>query len=256
VFKKILILVLLFFKHILIEISITHFQEGWLDSADLPLTLTNVRELIIRRDSSVKVPESLAKCEYGGSRTVDFFKRILPNLDILDIGGLAMTSADLGTLPLNLEVMGTLHNLCAGVLRCTAEVVHRGCHFSKMRPFPFTGSSNTMNNLREIYIDPFGVAFYSYSLRIRLQQEVRFADASNRHGGEDWVLLREYPNLERATLKRAEYDSLNDDWKVLPQEALIMFVRHTPKLRWFCSDLTEENIAILKEERPEVEFCN
>jgi hypothetical protein len=76
------------------------------------------------------------------------------------------------------------------------------------------------------------------------------------------VLLREYPNLERVTLKHAEYlDCYNVDlndlrWKELPQEALIKFVRRSPKLRWFCSDLTQDNIAILKETRPEVEFCN
>jgi hypothetical protein len=68
------------------------------------------------------------------------------------------------------------------------------------------------------------------------------------------VLLRELPNLERVTLKHAEYCSGNDGWIELPQEALIKFVRHTPKLRWFCSDLTQDNVAVLKEERPDVEF--
>jgi hypothetical protein len=73
------------------------------------------------------------------------------------------------------------------------------------------------------------------------------------------VLLQEYPNLERVILKHADYLEVfnhRSRWKELPQEALIKFVRHTSKLRWFCSDLTQENIAILKEERPEVEFCN
>ena len=74
------------------------------------------------------------------------------------------------------------------------------------------------------------------------------------------MILQENPNLERVTLKHAVYlerydrNAVYDYWKKLPQEALIKLVRHTPKLRWFCSDLTLENIAILKEERPEVEF--
>jgi hypothetical protein len=89
----------------------------------------------------------------------------------------------------------------------------------------------------------------------QLEREPWFDVASGSHGGADWVLLQEYPNLERVTLKRARYDTLYG-WRILPQEALLKFVRHTPKLRWFCSDLTPENIAILKEERPEVEFCN
>jgi hypothetical protein len=49
------------------------------------------------------------------------------------------------------------------------------------------------------------------------------------------VLLREYTNLERVTLKHVTYlerydrNSVDDYWKQLPQEALIKFVRHTPK---------------------------
>jgi hypothetical protein len=69
--------------------------------------------------------------------------------------------------------------------------------------------------------------------------------------------------LERVTLKHADYIDVlkhnyayNDDWKALPQEVLIKFARLAPKLRWFCSDLTPENVAMLKEERPDVEFCN
>jgi hypothetical protein len=53
------------------------------------------------------------------------------------------------------------------------------------------------------------------------------------HGGADWAFLQEYPNFGR----RTEYYTLSlihpDGfcWKVLPQEALIKFVRQTPKLR-------------------------
>jgi hypothetical protein len=96
----------------------------------------------------------------------------------------------------------------------------------------------------------------------QLEHEIWFDRASYVHRGADWVLLREYTNLERVTLKHVTYlerydrNSVDDYWKQLPQEALINFVRHTPKLRWFCSDLTQENIAILKKERPEVEFCD
>ena len=32
------------------------------------------------------------------------------------------------------------------------------------------------------------------------------------------------------------------------------FVRHAPKLKWFQSDLSLENVAILKQERPEIVF--
>jgi hypothetical protein len=35
---------------------------------------------------------------------------------------------------------------------------------------------------------------------------------------------------------------------------LIRFVRNAPNLRWFRSDLTPENVAMLKAERPDVTF--
>jgi hypothetical protein len=193
----------------------------------------------------------------------------VPNLDILDIGGLAVTTADLGK-HLNYRC---LYNSRGSVFRCTAEVVYPGCKFGLMQPGEFPDDDDPdddgMKSLREIHIDPLGLiadehtpitAFCKeYS---QLEEEIWFDNASRYNDGADWVLLREYPNLERVTLKHADYrERYNGNptdcfWKTLPQEVLIKFVRHTPKLRWFCSDLTQENIAILKEERPEVEFCN
>jgi hypothetical protein len=230
-------------------------------SPKIPLALTSVRELILHRHSSVKVPERAVECEHGREEAVTFFKKILPNLDTLDIGALAGINADLCCLNTS---QGVLHDLRISVFCCTAEVLYRGCHFRLMQPNFFL-VNNTMNSLREIHIDPFGVYFSRFSPPIaaycqeysQLEQEEWFDLFSGYNNGVDWVLLQEYPNLERVTLKHADYQSFCDQsWKVLPQEALLKFVRHTPKLRWFCSDLTEDNIASLKEERPEVEFCN
>jgi hypothetical protein len=244
---------------------LTHLQHGTIYSRPppkFPFTLTNVREVILQRASSLKVPASLVDCEKDGGMTVEFFKRILPNLDILDIGALARTTADLGTSLLNNLVSGAIHEFRAtSVFRCTAEVVYRGCHFILMQPDPFP-IINNVNSLREIHIDPLGVRIYGLPITAycqeysQLEQEEWFDNASNRFRGADWVLLQEYPNLERVTLKHAVYRSRTINWTELPQEALMKFVRHTPKLRWFCSDLTQDNIAILKEERPDVEFCN
>jgi hypothetical protein len=262
---------------------LTQLKEGtfWRSSRRSPLYLPpfflyNVRELILQRDVE-------RKRENGGGDVmapISFFQMILPNLDILDIGALAVNTTDLGRIRLNNLVRhAAIH--ATSVFRCTAEVVHRRWHFSLMQRFRtrtiagfrtrstaevghrrwhfplmqpdyYTPSNNI---LREIHLDPLRVMFYLPIVDRHLEQERWFGNASNRNGGTDCVLLQEYPNLERVTLKHVEY--LNDlRWKELPQEALIKFVRHTPKLRWFCSDLTQDNIAILKEERPEVEFCN
>jgi hypothetical protein len=125
-----------------------------------PFALRNVREIILRRDSSVKVPESLDECENDGS-TVGFFKEILPNLDILDIGDLAMTTSDLRTIALARIALGAPHVSRVSVFRCIAEVIHHGCRFSLMQPYPFP-VSNIMNSLREIHLDPFGVHLNGY----------------------------------------------------------------------------------------------
>lgn len=42
----------------------------------------------------------------------------------------------------------------------------------------------------------------------------------------------------------------------LPQETLINMVRHHPTLRWLRSDLTTENVAMLKRERPNITFVS
>jgi hypothetical protein len=44
--------------------------------------------------------------------------------------------------------------------------------------------------------------------------------------------------------------------KAVTQRDLIEFVRSTPSLRWFRSDLTPENVAALRRERPEVTFVS
>jgi hypothetical protein len=60
--------------------------------------------------------------------------------------------------------------------------------------------------------------------------------------------------LERVSLRNAkvDFDGLN---QILPQYGLLKFVRNTPTLRWFRSDLSPENVAILQAERPEVTFA-
>jgi hypothetical protein len=40
----------------------------------------------------------------------------------------------------------------------------------------------------------------------------------------------------------------------IPQTVLIAFVRNAPKLNWFRSDLTPDNVAMLKGERPDITF--
>jgi hypothetical protein len=66
--------------------------------------------------------------------------------------------------------------------------------------------------------------------------------------------------LERVSLKNAKCReprafSSPGPTQSFPQIGLVKFVRSTPSLRWFRSDLSPENVAILQAERPEVTFA-
>jgi hypothetical protein len=64
------------------------------------------------------------------------------------------------------------------------------------------------------------------------------------------------PKLERVSLKNVRYCSHKPGAviQLLPQAVLVQFVRLTPNLRSFRSDLSPKNLALLRKERPEVTF--
>ena len=67
--------------------------------------------------------------------------------------------------------------------------------------------------------------------------------------------------LERVSIRNARYryryhfDGI-EMTPFLPQEVLIKFVRNAPCLRYFRSNLTQENIAMLRREKPAIEFTS
>jgi hypothetical protein len=60
--------------------------------------------------------------------------------------------------------------------------------------------------------------------------------------------------LERVSIRNAR--CYRNVLICIPQNALIKFVRNVPSLRWFRSDLTQENIDMLQLERPDIELLN
>jgi len=76
--------------------------------------------------------------------------------------------------------------------------------------------------------------------------------------------LNEHPNifmfhkcskaLERISVRNAKW--VRDGTRI-PQNSLIKLVRNAPPtMKWFRSDLSEENIHMLRSERPEIELLN
>ena len=64
--------------------------------------------------------------------------------------------------------------------------------------------------------------------------------------------------LERFSIRNATCFADDDTKRTIPisQQELIRFVRNAPSLKWFRSDLTLDNIAMLKQERPDIEFVS
>ena len=64
--------------------------------------------------------------------------------------------------------------------------------------------------------------------------------------------------LERISIRHARYDvHYHETCESVPQNALIKYIRNAPpSLRWFRSDLSKDNIEMLRLERPGIEFLN
>ena len=60
--------------------------------------------------------------------------------------------------------------------------------------------------------------------------------------------------LERVSIKNSVISYSQEPSERVSQEMLIKMVRNHPKLRWLKSDLTKENVAMLRQERPEITF--
>lgn len=111
----------------------------------------------------------------------------------------------------------------------------------------------TTGNLTEFYIDD---AHF-----ILTGQSMAWARMINRTrgGAPELHLFALGPRgLERVSIKGATMENQEDglERQSLSQETIIRFVRNTPTLRWLRSDLSDENMAMLKQKRPEVTFAS
>ena len=142
------------------------------------------------------------------------------------------------------------------------------------------------HGLKELYMDH--SVFYCSERQfqryttINLKQERETNANSNNNSnnsGHGFLFSYSSKKLERVSIRNAKYTNIttnvvssstnhveNNDNEIatgtiitnqIPQEALIKFVRNVPSLRWFRSNLSKENIAMLKKERPnEIQLIN
>ena len=104
------------------------------------------------------------------------------------------------------------------------------------------------NHLKEIYMDD--CVFSGLYMYLR-----------DMNGNPNiFILYKCSKSLERVSIKNARYaswDNFQGKPTCLPQNALIKFIRNAPSsLKWFRSDLGQENINMLRMERPDIEFVS
>jgi hypothetical protein len=109
------------------------------------------------------------------------------------------------------------------------------------------------NNLKEIHMDH--ISFQYNDIR----HKNKFADLKNHQ--EIFLFHKCCKAFERVSIRNMNYRyrfDVDEDQKfIFTQNALIKFVRNAhPSLHWFRSDLTLDNMTMLRIERPGIELLN
>ena len=115
------------------------------------------------------------------------------------------------------------------------------------------------SQLTELFLDECRFVYSISDDQSRRTREALAMFSTDTAGGRNRYILRHCTNLEHLSIMGATWSTVGRDHQVaknepIPQEMLMKMVRCHPTLRWLRSDLTEENVDILKQERPEVAF--
>jgi len=158
---------------------------------------------------------------------------ILPNL----------REVDLSNTDVSRSVLVSFADKCSRLEKITRNNIDKG--------FCITVDGFEMRNtknLKEIYMDD--CKFHSSSLF-----NDAMSDLDNNGEYSHVFLFRKCSHvLERVSIKNSKVRCQSKSIYI-PQNALIKFIRNAPlSLTWFRSDLTPENITMLRRERPKIEF--
>ena len=132
----------------------------------------------------------------------------------------------------------------------------------------------SMNNLRELYFDNSRFEFiwdeidkvedniidgeYDYEPddNNKVFEINAMSDSNNYPNTFLFCTLYNNP-LERISIRNATFMDENHEYRAIPQNILMKFVRKAQStLVWFRSDLSTQNIRILQSERPEIQLVN
>jgi len=107
-------------------------------------------------------------------------------------------------------------------------------------------------NLTELYLD-------DSLLNVSSLNREYLTQMSDLDDDGDFFMFYKCEKLERLSIRNVQCnDSFESTTRIdIPQNALIKFVRNAPDtMKWFRSDLTQENIDLLQSERPNIELVN
>lgn len=169
---------------------------------------------------------------------------VLPGLVELDFSNLHGGPVNEGDYISELSLFNASH--CPNIRKISWHNRVGGCYFLRGRDL------KSLGNLSELYMD---------NILCDWKFDKQFAPLINQFFEEDSIIQRFFffacnDSLERVSLKGGRYLTMSREQREFPQWALMRFVRRTPTLKWFRSDLTEESIEMLLEERPEITLCN
>jgi hypothetical protein len=192
---------------------------------DMPL-LTGVTSLDLsfsdqKAKSHRKLHNSISKA----------FSMMVPNLKELNLDNVEMTWTSLEAFSKNCPQLEILH------LARSKSIHLTGCR-----------GLEECKNLKEVYLDNATLECYFDS------DDIRY------HNVTDYCILSTVnEKLKKVSLLGT---SCHNSWhdtsepELIPQSGLIMFVQLAPKLKWFRSHLSKENIAMLQLERPDILFVS
>ena len=181
---------------------------------------------------NMSTPFSMAERE--DLSIVSALSKILPNLREINLSNVCT-----GT-----DVLSTVSRRCPYLEKVTWNNSYND-KFVRLNGW----SMRTATNLKVIMMDD--SEFYGYDDQdpdAWEEEEMLLSDLDNHRN--KFLFYHCSTALERVSIRNASFNS------EFPQNLLIKFVRNVPTLRWFRSDLTEENMIMLRLERPDIEFLN
>ena len=200
---------------------------------------------------SFRVDNPMIRNEPSSISLQNIFTCLLPNLLELDVTGVGANFEQLiKNCPLLKKVR--LHNV-----QDSMKVSLYGTRMKTVQISRWSGSTwnsySSFTCLRELYMDN----------GVFVCEDSHFFDLNNQQQKHIFTFFCSN-SLTRVSLKNASYrlwnkrknakQELGDETMDVPQDALIKFVRNSPALQWFKSDLTAANTVMLHQEYPVIEF--